>query len=418
MIESVIKYDGSIEEFEASKLNQWAEYACKQGGDWSYIALQTFKKLPVVCKSEDIHQTMIDVCYAGKSIELSRVAARLEVAQLRKNMERKLGLFPSADSWQKIYNTLIDSGVWCRETMPEYSQGQESLYQEIKTIKLEAWQVAQWIDKYLMRKDGVVVETPQIAAMGIGLGLLGDNEDGYNLTRNIVNSKVNLPTPLLNGVRDGSFDGVSCCVISADDTVESVDVAEHIAARMTAKKAGIGIEYTTRSLGAPVRNGMFTHLGKHSIYASLDTSVKKWQQITRGGSATVSFNILDPEVEQIALWKSQRIDIERRLDKLDYSFCFNDAYLDAVVNRKDWYLFDYSVAPKLWESFYTADVETYNSMVEEELEKGTPHKKVNALEILKHLLIIRNETGRLYCFNVSRANTHTPFIDVIKLSNL
>lgn len=418
MVKTVIKFDGSQEDFSPEKLNHWAAYACKLGGDWSYIALQTFKKLPEVCSSADIHQTMIDVCYAGKSIELSRVAARLEVAQLRKNMERKLGVQPNVDSWLKISEALMRSGVWDMETIPEYSLEQEELYQEVKKHKLEAWQVAQWDDKYILKLDGVQVETPQVAAMGIGLGLLGDNENGHKLVRNIVYSKVNLPTPILNGVRDGSFDGVSCCVISSDDTVESVDTAEHIAARMTAKKAGIGIEYTTRSRDMPVRSGMFKHLGKHSIYASLDTTVKKWQQATRGGSATVSFNVIDPEVEQIALWKSQRIDIEQRLDKLDYSFCFNDAFLDAVVNRKDWYLIDYSVAPKVWDSFYVDSVEDYNKLVAEVVSNGAPHTKVSALELLKHLLVVRNETGRIYCFNVSRANTHTPFLDPIKLSNL
>lgn len=418
MVELVIKHDGSVEAFQASKLNHWAEYACKQGGDWSKIALQTFKKLPKVSKSGDIHQTMIDVCYADKTIESSRIAARLEVAQLRKNMERSLGVLVNSDSWADILKALFDKGVWCEKTIPPYSPEQEALYQEVKKVKMEAWQVAQWSDKYLLKVSGDSVETPQVAAMGIGLGLLGDNKEGHSLVRNIVMSKVNLPTPILNGVRDGSFDGVSCCVISADDTIESVDTAEHIAARMTAKKAGIGIEYTTRSLGADVRKGMFKHLGKHSIYASLDTTVKKWQQVTRGGSATVSFNVIDPEVEQIALWKSQRIDIEQRLDKLDYTFCFNDAFLDAVVKRKDWYLFDYSDAPKVWEAFYTHNVEEYNSVVVDVLDKQAPHKKVNALDLLKHLLIIRNETGRLYCLNVSRCNTHTPFIDVIKLSNL
>lgn len=418
MIKEVIKYDGTVEEFDASKLNAWSEYAAKEGGDWSRIALETFKKLPERCESGDIHQTMINVCYAEASIEYSRIAARLEVAQLRKNMERKLGVQPNVDSWEYIRAALLSHGVWCQATMPEYSGEQEELYQEVKRVKMEAWQVAQWDDKYLLRVGGVSVETPQVAAMGIGLALLGDNEQGRSLVRNIILSKNNLPTPILNGCRDGSFDGVSCCVISATDTVESVDTAEHIAARMTAKKAGIGIEYTTRSLGADVRKGMFKHLGKHSIYASLDTTVKKWQQVTRGGSATVAFNIIDPEAEQIALWKSQRTDIEKRLDKLDYSFAFNDAFLEAVINRDDWYLFGFDDAPHIWQAFYTASVEEYNELVSDSVDDGVKHTKVSAMDLLKHLLIIRNETGRLYCFNVSRANEHTPFLDVIKLSNL
>lgn len=418
MIKEVIKADGSVEPFDLEKLSKWAKYASKVGGNWSELAVQTFSRLPERVHSKDIHQTMIDVCYLEENIEHSRVAARLELAQLRKNMERKFGVKPNKESFKTLRQIMLDNGLWCKETIPEYSDKQEEVYQELKDVKLEAWQVAQWDDKYLLKSDDVSVEIPALAAMGIGLGLHGNSQDALDLASDIIYGRTNLPTPVLNGVRNGDFDGVSCCVISAGDSVESIATAEHIALRMTAKKAGIGIEYTTRSKGSPVKGGSTKHLGKHSIYKSLDGAVKLFTQVTRGGSATVSFNVIDPEVENIALWKSQRIDIEQRLDKLDYSFCFNDAFLEAVIKKQDWYLFDYQDAPKVWDAFYTASVDEYLSVVQQHIDNGVPHKKVKALDLIKHLLIIRQETGRMYCFNVSRANTHTPFIDVIKLSNL
>ena len=418
LIKEVIKADGSVEPFDLEKLSKWAKYASKVGGDWTTLAIQTFSRLPERVHSKDIHQTMIDVCYLEENIENSRVAARLELAQLRKNMERQFGVLPNKETFKNLRNILLESGVWCKETIPEYSEEQEALYQELKEVRLEAWQIGQWDDKYLLKIDGLSVEIPALAAMGIGLGLHGNTKDALDLASDIIYGRTNLPTPVLNGVRNGDFDGVSCCVISGGDTVESIGVAEHIAMRMTAKKAGIGIEYTTRSKGSSVKGGATKHLGKHSIYKSLDGSVKMFTQVTRGGSATVSFNVIDPEVEDIALWKSQRVDIEQRLDKLDYSFCFNDAFLDAVVKKQDWYLFDYQDAPTVWNMFYKGSVDEYNEVVTNHVNRGVPHKKVKALDLIKHLLIIRQETGRMYCFNVSRANTHTPFIDVIKLSNL
>lgn len=418
LIKEVIKADGSVEPFDLEKLSKWAKYASKVGGDWTNLAIQTFSRLPDKVHSKDIHQTMIDVCYLEENIENSRVAARLELAQLRKNMERKFGVLPNKESFKNLRNILLEAGVWCKETIPEYSEEQESLYQELKDVKLEAWQIAQWDDKYLLKVDDVSVEIPALAAMGIGLGLHGGTKDALDLASDIIYGRTNLPTPVLNGVRNGDFDGVSCCVISGGDTVESIGVAEHIAMRMTAKKAGIGIEYTTRSKGAAVKGGATKHLGKHSIYKSLDGAVKMFTQVTRGGSATVSYNAIDPQVEDITLLKSQRVDIEQRLDKLDYSFCFNDAFLEAVIKKQDWYLFDYQDAPDIWKAFYSATVEDYNSLVQKHIDEGVPFKKIKALDLIKHILIIRQETGRLYCFNVSRANTHTPFVDVIKLSNL
>lgn len=418
MIKEVIKANGDIEKFDLDKLSKWAKYATKVGGDWSEIAIETFTKLPELSHSKDIHQAMIDVCYAKQDLVYSRVAARLETAQLRKNIERKFGIQVNKVSFKEIRDVLIDKGVWCKNTIPAYSEKQEELFEELKQVDLESWQISQWSDKYLLKFEDVVVETPAIAAIGIGLGLHGDTQDAYDLARDVIHSRTNLPTPVLNGIRNGDFNGVSCCVISAGDSVESIEVVQHLAVRMTAKKAGIGVEFTTRSKGSDVKGGRIKHLGKHPIYKHTDSGVKEFTQESRGGSATVGFTCIDPEVYNIALWKSQRIDIEQRLDRLDYSFIFNDAFLDAVVNRKDWYLFDYNDAKAVHAAFYTHSVSDYNFLVDAMVQSGVKHTKVQALDLLKHILMIRQETGRMYCFNVSRANTHTPFLDVIKLSNL
>ena len=417
MLKSVIKYDGSVEEFRAEKLNKWAQYATKTGGDWSEIAISTYKRLPEIAKASDIHQTMINVCLDKEEIGYSRIAARLEQASLRKNMERLLHV-SDRDSFKDIYNAMIDNGVWDKATMPEYNPVWESWYEEIYPNRLEYWQIVQWGDKYAIRKDGVPVETPHIGCMGIGLGLHGDSQDAFDLAKALVEGKVNLPTPALNGIRTGDFDTISCCIITGGDTVDSIGVAEHIAYKMTAKKAGIGIEFDTRSKGAPVKGGAVEHLGKHSIYATLDRAVKMFTQVSRGGSATVTFKCIDPEVESIVMWKTQRVDIETRLDKMDYSFAYNDAFLQAVINNEDWYLFDLVEAPEVHDAFYVLKAVEYNEVVKKSIDGGKKFKKLKARDLLKSVLIARNETGRVYSINVTRVNEHTPFIDIIRLSNL
>ena len=417
MLKSVIKYDGSVEEFRAEKLNKWAQYATKTGGDWSEIAISTYKRLPEIAKASDIHQTMINVCLDKEEIGYSRIAARLEQASLRKNMERLLHV-SDRDSFKDIYNAMIDNGVWDKATMPEYNPVWESWYEEIYPNRLEYWQIVQWGDKYAIRKDGVPVETPHIGCIGIGLGLHGDTQDAFDLAKALVEGKVNLPTPALNGIRTGDFDTISCCIITGGDTVDSIGVAEHIAYKMTAKKAGIGIEFDTRSKGSPVKGGAVEHLGKHSIYATLDRAVKMFTQVSRGGSATVTFKCIDPEVESIVMWKTQRVDIETRLDKMDYSFAYNDAFLQAVINNEDWYLFDLVEAPEVHDAFYVFKAVEYNEVVNKSIAGGKKFKKLKARDLLKSVLIARNETGRVYSINVTRVNEHTPFIDIIRLSNL
>ena len=417
MLKNVIKHDGSIEAFSAEKLNKWSQYATKTGGNWSEIAMETYKRLPETAKSSDIHQMMVNVCLDKEEITYSRIAARLEQASLRKNLERLLGV-SDRGTFKDIFETMLGAGVWCKETMPTYNPEWEQWYQDIYPTKLEYWQIVQWGDKYALKYKGLPIETPHIGCMGIGLALHGDTQEARHLIEAIIKGKVNLPTPALNGIRNGDFDTISCCVITGGDSVDSIGVAEHIAYKMTAKKAGIGIEFNTRSKGAPVKGGAVDHLGKHSIYSCLDKAVKMFTQVTRGGSATVTFKCIDPEVESILMWKTQRVDIETRLDKMDYSFAYNDAFLQAVIKDEEWHLFDLVESPEIHKAFYTLKAEQYNQLVKQEIGLGKKSKKVKARDVLRGMLIARNETGRMYSINVTRVNEHTPFEDVVTLSNL
>lgn len=412
MIEVVIKRDGSDEPFNEDKLNKWAEYAAKHQVPWSQLAKDTYIRLENRCSTEDIHETMIKVCLSKEDINWSRVAARLEFATIRAGMKTCFG-HDDRTSFKEIYNSLISFGYWDKDTLPEYNPIWEQWYKDVYNNRLEFWQVKQWNDKYAIKEGGLILETPHIASIGIGLAIHGDTEDAFIYAKSIIEGKLNLPTPVLNGCRNGDFDGISCCVISGGDSVESIEVAKHIATRMTAKKAGIGIEYTTRTKGSNVKGGRVKHLGKTPIYAALDKAVKMFTQVTRGGSATTTFNCIDPEIESLLLLKSQRTPENMRIDKLDYSMAYNEAFVDAVVNNEDWHLYDYLTSKPMYDNFHLP-ADEYKALQ----LLHTPKSSINARALLKTFLTVRSETGRVYCVNLTRANEHTPFVDPIKLSNL
>ena len=412
MIKTVTKRNGSSQPFDPDKLNKWAQYAAKHGVSWSELAKETYKRLVEGSSTEDIQETMIKVCLSKEDIKWSRVGARLEFATIRSGMKTILG-FQDRTDFKTIFETLIDFGYWDEDTMPTYNPIWEDWYEEVFDTRLEFWQIKQWNEKYAIKEQDSIIETPHIGAMGIGLAIHGDTENAFNLAKAIIRGKINLPTPVLNGCRNGDFDGISCCVITGGDSVESIEVAKHISTRMTAKKAGIGIEYRTRSKGAPVKGGRVRHLGKTPIYAAVDKSVKMFTQVTRGGSATMTYTAHDPEITELLLLKSQRTPENRRIDKLDYSFAYNEAFLEAVIHNKDWNLYDYLLARPMYDNFHLP-AEEYNALAL--LHK--PSSTINARELLKIFLTTRGETGRVYCFNVTRANEHTPFIDTITLSNL
>lgn len=418
MIEHVIKADGTKENFQPEKLNKWARHATKLGGNWSSIAIEVYKQLPKVISTKEIHQTMTNVCANKNDIVYSRVAARLEIARLRKNMERYIGV-SDQDSIKNIFEAFINKGLWLKSVLPEYNPEWETWYEETKNCKKEYWELKQWGDKYSLKVDKEPVETPHIALMASALALHGDNLDAKEMYQRAVSGKLSLPTPALNGMRNGDFDTISCSLIEAKDTTDSILVAQYLAAKMTAKKAGVGIKLSTRSIKDSVRNGITEHLGKHSLYANVSSGVKMFTQITRGGSANIAVECIDPEIENILLWKSQRSAIDIRLDKIDYSMIYNDAFVEAIIAKGDWHLFSLKNAPNIYKQFFSkGTADEYNALVKEAISNGVPHKTVKALDIVKWFSIVRQETGRMYAMNASRVNKHTPYTTPIHQSNL
>jgi len=417
VIEFVTKADGRIEAYSPRKQNRWVQWADKQGNLWSDISLEVSKRIQNYARTEDIHQEIIRYCLEQETIPHSRVAAYLEQATILKAAERigldGVSIFDLEESMQHLF----DLGLWAEEVFPKYNPEWEDWLAELLIYPLEYWTVKQWQDKYGIKYKGECVEPVQLGALGLGLAIHGDTPKAFALAKAIVQGKLNLPTPVLNGCRNGDFDSISCCVISTDDTVQSIGAGIDVAYQMTAKKAGIGIEFDTRSKGAPVKNGRVSHLGKHGIYATVDKSVKMFTQVTRGGSATVTYKAIDPDIMSIMLWKTQRIDIEQRLDKLDYSLAYNNAFVKAVIEDADWHLFDRYMAPEVHKAFITApNADSYLKVVEKHKQKASSVVKARAL--LKRFLISRSETGRVYCINLTRTNNHTPFTDPIVQSNL
>ena len=387
MITSFTKRDGSLVDFDRTKIDRWAEYAARHGVDWEVISNKTIDRLPPKTSSSEVHETMIKVCLDYEDIRYSRVAARLLYAQLRKNMQG-VGI-SDRSSFAEIHCRFKDLGLW---TEFDYHPVMEKQYASLYKNSLEYWQVKQWVDKYGLKHNGECIETAHMGALALGHSIFnGDHDKAFSLATAVITGKINLPTPVVNGVRNGDWNTVSCSVIEGGDSIDSIGVADHLAYMQTARKAGIGIKFSTRSINDDVRKGAVKHLGKLPIYATVDKSVKMFTQVTRGGSATVTFDVYDPEVMDIIMVKSQRTPENKRIDKLDYSMAYDDNFLNAVINNTE--IQTVSITGKL----------------------GQKHM---ARDILKAFLTVRKETGRLYCINLSTANNHTPFIDKITQSNL
>lgn len=383
-----------------------------------YILKETLRRLPDVVTTAELHQVMINVCLDKEEIPYSNVAAELELASILKNQEKLLGIYkPESLTFIEFLDVMVENDIWKGEWLNELTSETElnNWFIELDAISCAYPTVKQIMDKYSQKVLDEPIETPAQIALALALSLHGQTQLAHDMALDLLECRLNIPTPLWNGLRDGNTNTISCCVIESGDTVPSITTAIHIASEQTARKAGIGITLNTRSRGDSVKNGQVAHLGKAPLYKAVEAGVKLFTQISRGGSATITYKCIDPDIAEMLLWKTQKIDIAQRIDKVDYSFAYNDEFITAVLNQDDWYLFSLADAPKVHANFHK---ENYIEYVKEALRLSIPHKKVKAQKILEEFLTARVETGRVYCLNVTTANKHTPFYDTITQSNL
>lgn len=436
MIEYITKRNGDTQPFAPEKINNWGIWACEgaEGVSWSDIVTSAVKRGHNGMTTADLQRAMIDSCVdmIRKNPEYDKVAARLFLADLRK---RVFGQY-QPPAFQEFYANMVEQGWW--EDMG-YTAEQIDMFAEVidheRDMLFPYSGLRQHSDKYLLRNivSGELYETPQFLYMGVAMmGMAGEPiEDVIGFYNDLSQLKVNIPTPILLGCRTPVKGFASCCVISAGDSVDSLDTAEHIAYKMTANRAGIGIELETRAANEPVRGGLIQHQGKMEYYRWIDRAVKANKQQSRGGSATMQYCIFDPEIRTLLRLRSQRIAEKDRIDTMDYSLAINNYFLRKLVRGEKIALISPLYAPNAHKLFYSKDMDAFIEAYEAEVRQWknrkviktregmkSPVSFVDAEEIFKIFAQQRGDTGRIYCHRVDEANIRSTFKDPIRTSNL
>lgn len=408
---TVIKRNGEEAVFEADKINAMAEWATPPTSNvqWSEVVMNAMEKLEgTKLTSKNIQQALIKSCLDKDTESHNKIAGRLLLADLRKETLFGLNEFPS------FYAYMVENNYWIDMKL-DYAQLRllgAAIDHDID-FKYGYPTLRQLSDKHLIRNEkGQLLEHPQFLYMGIAMtrfvqyGL--DEVIAYY--SKIANHKINLPSPQLSTVRTPSNGGVSCAVITGGDSLHGIETAKHVAFLATAASAGIGIEMDVRSPKDDVRNGYAKAGGKLPHYRSLSAIVKEVRQSDRGGSATVTFTCIDPEINNLLKIKLPRTADERKVDKLDYSLAVNNSFLRRAAKRQEWALVSKQVSPELYAAFYREDSDKFDEIMDSLIADSTVNRQVvNAFDILDHFLESRQEIGRYYQVNVNHANSHTPF---------
>ena len=425
MITKVIKSDGSEVVFDPERLNKAAIFGDDGNGNWSHIALDAYKRLYDGCTTKEVNQAIIDACTSRKDEAHARMAGRVLVGQIYKEA---FGGFTKIPSLPNFYHRMVDSGYWedMKYTGLELT-ALEAVIDHSKDLSYGYAVLKQFRDKYGIKDavNDILFESPQMMFMGMAMAVMKNMpkarriKDVTKLYTYLSDLKINAPTPYLNGLRTGKTGYASCCVIKADDTAKSIGVAREVAYTMTVNQAGIGYYLASRSIGDGVRGNTIKHMGKLPYYRGIDAGVKENRQQSRGGSATVSFLALDPQIDELIRLRNPMTVTSKRINTMDYSVGINKSFVNRVAKNLDWMLVSYKDAPQLHDGMFTMTMEEFDSEVDKIAKDASiPKTWIKARDLAIEIITQRTETGRLYVYWTDEMNRHTPFKEIIYSSNL
>ena len=355
------------------------------------------------------------------------VAARLLLFSLRKSLHHRLWKHPH---FKEHIQKCIKLGVYDKEIIKWYNENEldqmNGLIKHERDYLFSYAGMRQVIDKYLVqdRSNGAIYETPQFMYMMIAATLFRNypKERRMNYVKKYYNAisthYINIPTPVMAGVRTPLRQFASCVLVDSDDTLPSIFSSDMAIGRYVAQRAGIGINAgRIRGINSKIRGGEVQHTGVIPFLKKFEATVKCCTQNgVRGGSATVHFPIWHQEIEDIIVLKNNKGTEDNRARKLDYSIQLSKLFYERFINNGDITLFSPHEVPGLYEAFGT---DKFDKLYEEYERKTSINKrKVRAQDLFMSILKERAETGRIYIMNIDHCNTHSSFKDMIRMSNL
>lgn len=425
MINFVKKKNGTIEPFQPEKLNRWAKWADHYGVLWSTIALETYRRCYDGCSTTELHKAMIDACCAKEEGAYLQMAGHLLMSSIYKET---FGGHKNIPSLAAFYESMVRHNRWAKmDYDTEEIDRLNALIVHDKDFSYGYTALRQMYDKYLIsdRVENRCFETPQFMFMGMAMAAMERQpkdrrlDDITKLYGFLSDLKLNTPTPFLVNLRTPHRGYASCCVYTTADSAKSLATGDHIAYLMTCSSAGIGAHLKTRSKGDPIRGGLIKHMGKLGYIRMLDKAVHANLQNSRGGAATLHFNVLDPEIEDLIILKNPTTPDQKRIRDIDYSVGVNAFFSKKVARNENWMCISYYYAPDLYEAFYSSDLANFQRLYAKyEGDSSIPKTFISARKLALKILTESVETGRIYLHWCDEMNRHTPFKETIYSSNL
>ena len=428
----VKKRDGRIEPLDLEKMHLMVEEACQglAGVSASQVEMKSGIQFYDGITTAEIQEILIKA--ASDLIDLDHpnyqfVAARLLLFSLRKNLYGKMRELPHLETHihDCVNKEVYDADIYTKYSKEEIEKV-NSYIDHNRDFLFTYAGLRQVVDKYLVqdRSGGGVYETPQFMYMMIALTIFREYPKETRLSYvkryydAISKHRINIPTPIMAGVRTPLRQFASCVLVDVDDTLDSIFSSDMAIGRYVAQRAGIGINAgRIRGINSKIRGGEVQHTGVVPFLKKFESTVRCCTQNgIRGGSATVHFPIWHQEIEDIIVLKNNKGTEDNRVRKLDYSIQISKLFYERFIQNGEISLFSPHDTPGLYDAFGTDKFDDLYARYER--DESVERKTIGAQELILNLLKERAETGRIYIMNIDHCNSHSSFKDKVEMSNL
>jgi len=428
----VTKRNGKNEPLDLNKLHVMVEEACKDlaGVSASQVEIQSGIQFYDGITTDEIQEILIRSASDLVSLDNPNyqfVAARLLLFAVRKQLYGRMHETPTV---KEQVEQCVAKEVYDAEILDLYSDEEfdklQSFIDHDRDYLFTYAGLRQVCDKYLVqdRSNGKVYETPQFMYLLIAATIFSKypKDTRLDYVRKyydaISRHKINIPTPIMAGVRTPLRQFASCVLVDVDDTLDSIFSSDMAIGKYVAQRAGIGINAgRIRGINSKIRGGEVQHTGVVPFLKKFESTVRCCTQNgIRGGSATVHFPIWHIEIEDILVLKNNKGTEDNRVRKLDYSIQISKLFYERFIKNGEISLFSPNDVPGLYDAFGTDAFDA--CYVDYESDQSIPRKTIGAQELFFDLLKERAETGRIYIMNIDHCNSHSSFMDKIEMSNL
>ena len=430
---NILKRDGTLVPLDIQKIHKVVNFACEglAGVSSSLIQMNAGIQFAEGMTSREIQDLLVRSANDLITLEQPNyqyAAARLLLYGVYKDVYGGFEKMPLKEMIKKN----IDRGVYDSAILESYTDDEfaklDSYIHHKRDENFTYAGLRQVVDKYLVqdRSSGELFETPQHMYMMIAATLFANypKEDRLHYVRRYYDStslfKINIPTPVMAGVRTPVRQFASCVLVDSDDTLDSIFASDMSIGRYTAQRAGIGINAgRIRGVNSKIRGGEVAHTGIIPFLKKFESTVRCCTQNgVRGGSATTHFPFWHQEIEDILVLKNNKGTEDNRVRKLDYSIQLNKTMYERLLSGGEITLFSPHDVPGLYEAYF-GDADEFKEMYEMyERKTSIKKKKIDAMELFSALIKERAETGRIYIMNVDHCNSHSSFKDKVYMSNL